>query len=244
MAFDLSEEEEEEEGESYLASYSDLVTDLMAVFVLLFSFAMMATAQQNYAMKQEMEDAQNQSQAIVTEGAQQAQYDAQGGGGYTTADQAAQNDLDMIYEAIKNKIQQSEFSDGIALERGEGFITFNFKDNILFYPDSPVMRTDNTEILEYMGELLLSVQSNIQTVAVSGHTAKVSEDAEANTVAWRLSSDRAIAILQFFVDECDFPESKMTVAGYAHYRPVGDNNTEEGRAQNRRVEIKISREDF
>lgn len=225
MAFDLSEDDDEEEGESYLASYSDLVTDLMAIFVLLFSFAMMATAQQNYSMKQEIEASQNQSQTIVAENAQEVQ-----------------DDLDMIYEAIRERIDSGEYSDGIALERGEGYITFQFRDSLLFYPDSAIMRADSSDILEYMGELLLSVEENIGSVAVSGHTAKVSEDAEANTIAWRLSSDRAIAVLQFFVDECHLPESKMAVAGYAHYRPVADNNTPEGRSLNRRVEIKISKD--
>lgn len=225
MAFDLSEDDEEEESESYLASYSDLVTDLMAIFVLLFSFAMMATAQQNYTMKQEIQD-QPQT-AIMAED--------------TAAMQEAEDDLDMIYEAIQLRIESGQYSDGITLERGEGYITFKFRDSLLFYPDSPNMRTDSTDILEYMGELLLSVEHSIDNVAISGHTAKVSEDAQANTIAWKLSSDRAIAVLQFFVDQCNLPESKMAVAGYAHYRPVADNDTPEGRSLNRRVEIKISK---
>lgn len=229
MAFDISEDDEEEEGESYLASYSDLVTDLMAIFVLLFSFAMMATAQQNYSMKQETQATQNEESTIVAES-----------GGAT---QQADDDLDMIYEAVREKINSGEYSDGISLERGEGYITFKFRDSLLFYPDSPIMRSDSTDILDYMGDLLLSVEENIGTVSISGHTAKVSEDAEANTIAWRLSSDRAIAVLQFFVDQCHLPEAKMAVAGYAHYRPVASNDTAEGRSLNRRVEIKISKVD-
>ncbi len=231
MAFDISDDDEEEEGESYLSSYSDLVTDLMAIFVLLFSFAMMATAQQNYSMKQEIQDTQNQEDVVVAE---------QGGG---ATQLQAEDDLDMVYNAIKQRIDSGEYSDGIALERGEGFITFKFRDSLLFYPDSSTMRTDNTEILEYMGDLLMTVEQNIGMVSISGHTAKVSEDKEANTKAWKLSSDRAIAVLQFFVDKCNLPEAKMSVAGYAHYRPVADNNTPEGRALNRRVEIRISRPD-
>ncbi len=230
MAFDISEDDEEEEGESYLASYSDLMTDLMAIFVMLFSFAMISTAQQNYSMKQEIQANQNEQSTIVAES-----------GGAT---QQADDDLDMIYQAIRERIDSGEYSDGIRLERGEGYITFQFRDSLLFYPDSPVMKTDSTDILEYMGELLLTVEDNIGTVAISGHTAKVSEDAEANTIAWELSSDRAIAVLQFFVDECNLPEAKMAVAGYAHYRPVADNNTPEGRSLNRRVEIKISKPDI
>lgn len=224
MAYE--EEEEEEEEESYLASYSDLVTDLMAIFVLLFSFAMMATAQQNYEMKQEMQ-AKNQSQSIVTEQQQQAQ-----------------DDLDMLYQAIQKKITDSNYENDIALERGEGYITFKFKDSVLFYPDSPVMRSDSLHILDYMGDLLASVKNSLGTVEISGHTAKVSEDTNANTIAWKLSSDRAIAVLKFFVDECDLPQSQMSVAGYAHFRPVTDNDSEEARSQNRRVEIKVTRKDF
>lgn len=232
MAFDLDEEEEEEEEESYLASYSDLVTDLMAVFVLLFSFATMSLTQQNALLRNETEEIREQQQ-MEQEAKKKAEEQAK----------EAQDDLDSVYEAIREKIASGEYSDGISLERGEGYITFKFKDSLLFHPDSPVMRTESTDILEYMGLLLLGVESNIATISISGHTAKVSEDTNANTVAWRLSSDRAIAVLQFFVNECHISQSKMAVAGYAHYRPVASNDTEEGKAQNRRVEIKITRTD-
>lgn len=226
MAFDLEEEEEVEENESYLASYSDLVTDLMAIFVMLFSFAMMATAQQNYAMKQEIEANKNQTQSIVTE-----------------AELEAQEDLDMLYETIRNKISGSEYENDIFLERGDNFIIFQFQDNVLFYPDSPVIRTDSHDILQYIGDLLVSVQDSLGIIEITGHTAKVSEDNGTNTVSWKLSSDRAIAVLQFFVDECGLPQDKMSVAGYAHFRPVADNDKEETRSLNRRVEVKINRID-
>lgn len=218
-----------EEAPAWLTSYSDMMTDLLAIFVILFSFAMMAVAQQNYTLKTELEEAEDVASLSAEE---------QGGSGGT--DQVA-SDFDKIYEAIKEKVNESGYADTILLDKTDEYINFRFKDTVLFYPDSPTMRETSFDILQYMGDLLLSVDSSIDTIEISGYTAKVGEDVSTNYVAWKLSADRAISVLNFFVSNCDLPQSKMSIAGYSHYRPVADNDNEENRSQNRRVEVKITR---
>ena len=55
---------------------------------------------------------------------------------------------------------------------------------------------------------------------------------------WELSSARAYSVLQFFLGEGVAPE-KLSAVGYGEYKPVQSNETPEGRAKNRRIEIEI-----
>ena len=232
LEFDFDDEDddspEEKGAPAWLASYSDMMTDLMAIFVILFAFAAMATSSENKDIKEELENIKNQTSAssTVTGGVEDAQTD---------------DELDKIYESIKEKIEQSGYADSILLEKTKGYIKFQFRDNVLFYPDSPTMRESSFSILQYMGDLLASINSNIGSIEISGHTAKVGEDSNTNFFAWELSSNRAIAVLKFLVNKCSLPQSKMIVSGYSHYQPVSGNDQEKDRAQNRRVDIKIVR---
>jgi OOP family OmpA-OmpF porin len=75
-------------------------------------------------------------------------------------------------------------------------------------------------------------------VKLEGHTdSKGSEDYNQ-----RLSERRASAVQQYIVKEGGTKESKITSAGYGELKPVETNNTDEGRAKNRRVEVLIMSE--
>jgi chemotaxis protein MotB len=235
--FDEDEPEggNDEEAPAWLTSYSDMMTDLLAIFVILFSFAMMAVSQQNYSIRTELEKSKQ-----AAAGSASVAQETVSGTASQAANQAASKDFDEIYESIQKKINQSGYSESILLEKGEGFIKFRFKDNVLFYPDSPTMRESSFDILQYMGGLLLSVDDQIGSIEISGHTAMAGDESQNNYFAWELSSDRAIAVLKFFSSKCDLPQSKMIVSGYSYYHPVAGNEAEEGRSQNRRVEVKIN----
>ena len=56
---------------------------------------------------------------------------------------------------------------------------------------------------------------------------------------WELSTARAMSVLSMFVDRAGFPPNRISVAGYGAFRPVGSNDTPEGRRINRRVDLVI-----
>lgn len=233
LCLDLDDDDDDSGSEksapAWLSSYSDMMTDLMAIFVVLFAFTMMATSQQNQQMKQQLEDSQNSVSASLGE---------EGGKIPET-----ESKLDEVFEQIRQKIERDGYSDSIQLEKTDGYITFRFKDNVLFYPDSPIMLGSSFNILKYIGDMILSVDSEVDAIEISGFTAEVSTESETNFFAWELSSDRAISVLKFFSMNCSLPQAKMSISGYSHYRPVANNDSEEGRSLNRRVEVKIVRAD-
>jgi chemotaxis protein MotB len=76
-------------------------------------------------------------------------------------------------------------------------------------------------------------------VRLEGHTDSVPIHTERFKNNWELSTARSIALLQLFQSKYGLDPNKFAVAGYAQNLPVAPNETEEGRARNRRVEIVI-----
>jgi chemotaxis protein MotB len=56
---------------------------------------------------------------------------------------------------------------------------------------------------------------------------------------WELSTARAMTVLLLLVDHAGYDQSKISIAGYAQYRPIADNGTSDGRRRNRRVDLVV-----
>ena len=79
-----------------------------------------------------------------------------------------------------------------------------------------------------------------RALQVEGHTDNVqisSRLRERYPTNWELSTARATNVVHFLQDTVGLPGDHLVAAGHSEYRPVADNATEEGRAQNRRIQI-------
>jgi chemotaxis protein MotB len=122
-------------------------------------------------------------------------------------------------------------------ERG---IVISLASDAFFNPASARVNIEQTrDILLRLGTLLQSEGVRDRKIRIEGHTDDVPVDPngpwESN---WQLSSMRSINVLHYLTD-IGVDESRFQVAGFAHTMPVSRNDTEEGRAYNRRVDIII-----
>lgn len=107
--------------------------------------------------------------------------------------------------------------------------------NLRFVADSSELLPDEKERLDSIADMLRDIaDSNEFSITVEGHTASVGKP----TGELNLSIERAQAIIQAMADR-GVNTSEFTYKGFGGTVPLGDNATEEGRAQNRRVEILI-----
>lgn len=108
-------------------------------------------------------------------------------------------------------------------------------NDINFYPDSPEILPKENERIDELSEILLEVTSkNEFTILVEGHTASIGQpENELN-----LSYDRAQTIISMLIDR-GINKDIFTFKGYGGTKPIADNSTPDGRAQNRRVEITV-----
>jgi chemotaxis protein MotB len=127
----------------------------------------------------------------------------------------------------------------VKIERGSRGLVVTVLDRALFDPDDSQLTSSGEETLGKIASMLSSdFQRN--TVLVEGHTDNQPIDDAGEVTNWEYSVGRAIAVLHFFLDVKGLASERFGVAGYAEYRPVDSNATEEGRAKNRRVEVVIT----
>jgi chemotaxis protein MotB len=109
-------------------------------------------------------------------------------------------------------------------------------------PESLVYPSGSAEILHE--DILKDVGQQLKTVAgsilVEGHTDSFPVVNGPFPSNWELSTQRAVNVVRFFVDECGIPPEKLSAVGYADSRPIAPNDASEGRAQNRRVNLIVS----
>lgn len=142
--------------------------------------------------------------------------------------------FDTLFQYIGEMIDAEDLSDVVSVESGASHITIRFKDSVMFRPDSAVLTTEGREIISKFSPIIREVNNSIQTLTVSGHTAKA---ASYDINDFSLSSNRAVSVqnLLDFLHTVDY--EKYIVTGYGPNRPLASNDTVDGRAQNRRVEI-------
>jgi len=102
---------------------------------------------------------------------------------------------------------------------------------ILFDTGKATIRPDSEKVLATIGELLKA--NAALKLEIQGHTDNVGAKAANQT----LSQQRADAVRQYLITKFGIAAARLTAAGFGDTKPVGPNTTEDGRAQNRRVEL-------
>lgn len=139
-----------------------------------------------------------------------------------------------IEENLKEQIEQKN----IKLEELEGKLRVTFVDKILFNSGSVSVNRRGRQSLLKLAESLQQYPD--QLIVVEGHT----DDVQIGPALrdrfpsnWELSTARAAAVVRFLQEKAGIDPHRMTAAGFSYFRPVASNDTQEGRSQNRRIEI-------
>ena len=145
--------------------------------------------------------------------------------------EASRMDRGRIVSEIREDLDRLGFEDQdvVADERG---VTIRL-DNILFPPDSPLLRDSERMKLQGIADILMNYPE--RDILITGHTAL------AGTEAGRLllSQQRAAAVADYLLELGVRERDQMTLRGVGAQEPVADNSTEAGMRKNRRVEITI-----
>lgn len=113
-----------------------------------------------------------------------------------------------------------------------------FVDRILFDSGSVEINPRGKELLRITADTLKGTEN--QDIIVEGHTDNVPLGAVLRkrfSSNWELSTARAAAVTLFLQQEGGIRPDRLSARGYSFFRPVASNETEEGRRQNRRIEI-------
>lgn len=142
-----------------------------------------------------------------------------------------------ILETQINKIGvQLDLSTQLNTELQTRGLIIHISESAFFDPGKAELKPEAKKILDLISVQLLKIPNQIR---VEGHTDNVPIHTAKFPSNWELSMARAIACLRYLVNKIGFPPDKISAVGYAEYRPLVPNVTPENRAKNRRVDIVV-----
>lgn len=138
-----------------------------------------------------------------------------------------------MQEAMKAELASKE----VTLKELEGKLTLTMVEAILFDSGKADVKKEGKQALKKVAGVLKEVKD--QDIIIAGYTDNVKISAalaKKYPTNWELSAARAISVVKLLQADGVNPEL-LSAAGFSEYRPVADNKTPEGRAENRRMEI-------
>lgn len=202
---------EDRHRDRWLISYADLVTLLLALFIVLYAASDHERAKQIAAGFSNV---------------------ATGGSGVLPASDGEKSERERTEEGLMGnpllmqKTKMRHTKDGLVISLSEaGF----------FAPGEAVIDAQADAVINTIAESVRSTGANIR---IEGHTDSTPISNAKFPSNWELSTARAASVLVRLTEKGIAPE-RLSAAGYAGFQPVADNATPEGRAQNRRVDVVI-----
>lgn len=135
---------------------------------------------------------------------------------------------------MKDEIKKGE----ITITRLKDKLTVNLVDKIIFPTGKATLKMQGKKVLSRIGEILKDVAE--KQIRIEGHTDNVPIGRALRKkfpTNWELSAARATNVARFFIDTVGLDKHFISVGGYADNKPIDTNETKEGRANNRRIEI-------
>lgn len=219
-------------------TYADMITLVLTFFVLLYSISnvnmskLEAVAE---AMQKKLGiEVQVQAESEeVTENVEEIMSNP------AMAKDSSSREMAKLAKDIQSYFETENLD--AMITSSENAVYIRFKNDLLFDPDSAVLRDGSKDMLDAVGLMLLERQSDIMAIYINGHTAQAANSLINDRL---LSSERADRVAIYLEEETGLDPEKLICRGYGKYYPIADNTTKEGRELNRRVDMIILGNDY
>ncbi|MBT2292259.1 flagellar motor protein MotB [Paenibacillus albidus] len=248
------EEHEEHADESWLLPYSDLMTLLVALFLVMY--AMSATDAKKFEeMSQAFSSALAGGAGVLTEKAaapSESQLDQgkneklnsvveknTGQSELSKLRKKEQEDLEKLKKQFDQYIKNNGLTDLLSTKLNQSQLMITISDNALFASGQAVVKDDSRQLAKSISAMLQQFPD--YDVVVQGHTDNIPISNSNYSSNWDLSADRALQFMKILLLNNNLNPRKFSAIGYGEYHPIVENSTPGGRAKNRRVEVSIIR---
>jgi len=180
---------------AWMLTYSDLMTQVLIFFVMMFALASAMNEMQLVKLKKRLE----------------------------------------VY------VTENQLENYIGLKIDEKGLVISLREKLMFDSGEAEIYQEAKYILKDLTKEIVDVPNNTR---IEGHTDNVPIGPELRSkfpTNWELSTARATNVTRYLLETLNFPPKRISSAGYGEYQPVMDNDIEEHRAMNRRVDIVVQR---
>lgn len=142
-------------------------------------------------------------------------------------------------ETLRAELEKAGLKDLADIQMTDKIIRINIAAPILFRSGRARLESNAIDVLSVMGKLLAKLKQN--DILIEGHTDNIPVKSGDYSTNWELSAARANSVVDYLAANFGIPQEKLVSAACGEYRPIAPNNTSEGRAKNRRIEIVVTR---
>ncbi len=245
-------EEDEDNHERWLVTYADLLTVLMALFIVMFSMSIVDKGKFE-ELKQGLDEYFGHGPELVDGGAglladgrpapESVQLDVQAAiaalddqRSRAAAVEKERADLEAARRKILASLTRKGLQDSVRFAIDErGLVVTIVTDDVLFDLGSADLRGAGRAVLDGIGPALVPLPN---PVTVEGHTDDLPISGGRFPSNWELSTERSTTVLRYLIEQHQLPARRLSASGYADQRPVARND-DAHRSANRRVEVVV-----
>ena len=232
----------------WLVSYADFITLLFGLFVVLFAFA--KADQKKQLEVTEAIDAAFHALGIFPDASRFPTKLAAGAAGKDASaiplnivmgedvlsPARVKDDLERIHRELQQTLSNQVATHTVSMKMGRDGLVISLREAGFFDSGSATPKPGTIVILR---QIVASLGRSPYDLRIEGHTDNVPIHTAAFDSNWELSSARATGIARLFISMKTIAPERISAAGYAEFHPVASNDTAEGRAQNRRIDLVV-----
>ena len=218
--------EDKENLERWLLTYADLITLLLAFFVVMYSMSQIDAKRFGKVAEALNGVLKGGELAIKRDG-----MNRKTGHGLLQL-----GNLRMIQKQILEKFNKLGKQEVLQTEITERGLVVHIMESALFPAASATLTSKTSDVLNIIANQIRDIPNHVR---IEGHT----DDRPINTSVfpsnWELSSARATRVVRYMIEDHNIAPDRLSALGYGKFRPVMANNSIENRASNRRIDVVI-----
>lgn len=209
----------------WLLTYADMITLMLALFIILFAMSTISRVKVQQFAKS------------VSAGFDNVWTVNQPPNGGANGEQSfeASSSIPAIQRELEKYVKENHLEQQVQVHaEARGLVVSLLSDKSFYDSGSAEIRPDTLKILDGIAPLL---KRNNNAIAIEGYTDNVPISTSAYPTNWELSAARAVGVARHFVEQDGVAPSRISATGYGEFRPRNSNTTEADKQQNRRVDI-------
>ena len=144
---------------------------------------------------------------------------------------------EQIEQAKIEAIQEEQLEGIIDIDITSQYVQLTLQGSLLFDSGSVILKDESLPVLDKIGVMLERYSES--TIEIEGHTDNVPMSGAKYSNNDELSGGRSLSVFNYLMGNTNLDPAMVKHSGRGEYMPIADNSTPEGRAMNRRVEIRI-----